>query len=109
MSGDSNPSEIASTVTSSSDGLAKVITGASEAAGVAFSLASVEKFKHGKDSPDHVPDDTPLVLEARAAELEFLPSIEASGVTSADVEDAASKVTAADVTAAKAEVDKLAG
>jgi len=46
---------IASTVTSSTDDLAKVVTAGSEAAGVGFEVASVEKFKLHKDNPTQLP------------------------------------------------------
>jgi intracellular multiplication protein IcmD len=47
--------DIASTVTPSTADLAKVVTAGSEAAGVAFELGSVEKFKVHKDNPTQVP------------------------------------------------------
>ena len=47
--------EIATTVTSSTADLAKVVTAGSEAAGVGFEVASVEKFKAHKDNPTQVP------------------------------------------------------
>jgi hypothetical protein len=108
---------IASSVTPSDANLEKVVTGASEAAGVAFSAAAVEKFKHDKDSGDHPSAGTPLALDATAAALLFEPTVlgakgltvEDSGVTSADVESAAGKLTGADAAAAKTEVEKLAG
>ena len=45
----------ASTVTTSNADLAEVITGASDAAGVAFGVASAEKFKVHKDNPTQIP------------------------------------------------------
>jgi hypothetical protein len=47
--------EIASKVTPSDANLTEVITGASEAAGVAEEAASIEKFKLHKDNPTQIP------------------------------------------------------
>jgi intracellular multiplication protein IcmD len=47
--------EIATNVTSNAEDATKVVTGASEAAGVAFEVASVEKFKVHKDNPTQIP------------------------------------------------------
>jgi intracellular multiplication protein IcmD len=47
--------EVASTVTSNTDDLAKVVTAGSEAAGVGFAVASTEKFKAHKDNPTQIP------------------------------------------------------
>jgi intracellular multiplication protein IcmD len=47
--------EIASTVTSETPDLTQVITGASEAAGVAEAAASIGKFKLHKDNPTQIP------------------------------------------------------
>jgi intracellular multiplication protein IcmD len=80
---------IASNVTSSSDvDLEKAITGASEAAGAAYSVASIEEFKRHKDNPTQIPVGTPKALEVTAAALEVAPSLEGTG-------DAASDATAA--------------
>ena len=58
MPEDTTPDDIgtlASSVTSSSDDLAKVITAGSEAAGVGFEAASILKFKTHKDNPTQIP------------------------------------------------------
>lgn len=102
-------SQVESAVTSDDVNLSKVITAGSEAAGVAFSVASVAKFKHAKDGPEHSHAGTPIAEDVAAAELLALPSLEGSDLTASDVKDAASKVSAADVTAAKTEAEKLAG
>jgi len=47
--------EIASQVTTQTTGLTEVITGASEAAGAAEAVASIEKFKLHKDNPTQIP------------------------------------------------------
>jgi intracellular multiplication protein IcmD len=47
--------EIASSVTSSDANLTEIITGGSEAAGAAESVASIEKFKLHKDNPTQIP------------------------------------------------------
>jgi hypothetical protein len=109
MPDETNLGEIASTVTSSTSGLTEAITGASYAAGVAFSAASVEKFKREKDGSEHHAEGTPLALDATAAALLLVPTIEGADITKADVESAASKLTDADLDAAKTEVEKLAG
>lgn len=114
MSDSEEIGNIASAVTSSDASLGKIVTGASEAAGVAFSAAAVEKFKHEKDSGDRPSVGTPLALDATAAALLFEPTVlneegADKTITSAEVESAAGKLTGADATAAKTEVEKLAG
>ena len=52
---DKPQTEVATTVTSNADDLAKVVTAGSEAAGVGFEVASVEKFKAHKDNPTQTP------------------------------------------------------
>lgn len=55
MSDTPSTGEIASQVTSSDANLTQLVTGASEAAGVAEEAASIEKFKLHKDNPTQVP------------------------------------------------------
>lgn len=55
MSDTPSPGEMASKVTTQTDGLTEVITGASEAAGAAEEVASIEKFKLHKDNPTQIP------------------------------------------------------
>jgi intracellular multiplication protein IcmD len=55
MSDTPQTGDIAANVTSNTEDAAKIITGASEAAGAAFEVASVEKFKVHKDNPTQVP------------------------------------------------------
>ena len=55
MSDTPSTGEIASKVTAQTTGLTEVITGASEAAGAAEEVASIEKFKLHKDNPTQIP------------------------------------------------------
>jgi intracellular multiplication protein IcmD len=55
MSDTPSTGEIASQVTSSDANLTELVTGASEAAGAAEEVASIEKFKLHKDNPTQVP------------------------------------------------------
>jgi len=55
MSDTPSTGEIASKVTSSDANLTDIITGASEAAGAAEAVGSVEKFKLHKDNPTQIP------------------------------------------------------
>ena len=82
---------IASTVTSSDADLAKVITGTSEAAGVAFEAASIGKFKVHKDNPTQIPLGTPAGLAAGATAKELASSLEGSGDAESAATDAAAK------------------
>ena len=52
---DNEIGSMASTVTSSTDDLPKVVTGASEAAGVGEAVVEIEKFKVHKDNPTQIP------------------------------------------------------
>lgn len=52
-----------------------VITAASEAAGLAFSLAALVKFTQHKDNPTQIPVGTPIALLFIAAALLFVPTI----------------------------------
>jgi len=102
---DSELGSIASTVTSSEGtGLEKAITGASEAAGAAYSVASIEKFKRHKDNPTQIPVGTPLALDATAAALEFGPSLKAAGDAVSD--DTASGDAASDAAVAKGKLEE---
>ena len=90
---DSELGSIASTVTSpEGTGLEKAITGASEAAGAAYGVASIEKFKVHKDNPTQIPVGTPLALDATAAALEVAPSLEGTGDAASDAAAAKSKL-----------------
>lgn len=62
--------------------VAKLITGASYVAGLAFSIGAIMKFKAHKDNPTQTPISTPIVLLFVAAALLFIPAIFSStGVT----------------------------
>jgi intracellular multiplication protein IcmD len=73
---------IATGLTSSFSGLAKLITAASYLAGIGFALAAIMKFKAHKDNPTQIPVGTPIALVFVAAALMFLPTVyTSSGVT----------------------------
>lgn len=71
--------EVAATVTTSMDNVAKLITAASYVAGIGFALMGMLKFKAHKDNPTQVPLSQPIVLLAIAAGLVFLPSLITTG------------------------------
>lgn len=66
---------VASTITSSFQDIAKLITAGSYLAGLAFSIGAIMKFKSHKDNPTQIPIGTPIALVFVAAALLFLPSI----------------------------------
>lgn len=66
---------MASSVTSSFESLAKLITAGSYLAGLGFAISAILKFKQHKDSPAQIPIGTPIALVFIAAALLFLPSI----------------------------------
>ncbi len=72
---------MASSITSSFDQVAKLITAGSYLAGLGFSIGAIMKFKQHKDNPTQIPIGTPVALVFIAAALLFLPSI--LGVTGA--------------------------
>ena len=55
MSDTPSTDEIASRVTTQTEGLTGVITAGSEAAGAAEEVATIEKFKLHKDAPTQIP------------------------------------------------------
>jgi hypothetical protein len=55
MSDTKDLGDVASNVTPDTEDLAKVVTAGSEAAGVGFGVAGVEKFKLHKDNPTQLP------------------------------------------------------
>lgn len=66
---------VASTVYSSFQNIAKLITAGSYLAGLAFAIGAIMKFKQHKDNPTQVPIGTPIALLFIAAALLFLPSL----------------------------------
>jgi len=116
---------MASSVTSSFDSMAKLVTAGSYVAGFGFSVASITQFKAHKDNPTQIPVGTPAALIAVSAALMYLPSIVSvagttsfggaaatTGISAADVKTAASTagVTSSDVSAAEsAAKEKLSG
>jgi intracellular multiplication protein IcmD len=67
--------EMASTITSSMEAIAKLVTAGSYLAGLGFALGSIMKFKQHKDNPTQIPIGTPIALIFIGAALLFLPSI----------------------------------
>lgn len=68
-------SDVANTVTSNLDGVAKLITACSYVAGLGFAVGAILKFKAHKDNPQQIPVGTPIALVFIAAALLFLPSL----------------------------------
>lgn len=66
---------IATNVTGSFYGLAKLITAGSYISGMGFTLSSILKFKQHKDNPTQIPIGTPIALLFVGAALIFLPSL----------------------------------
>lgn len=66
---------IATTITGSFEGLAKLITAGAYIAGIGFALSAILKFKQHKDNPQQIPIGTPIALLFIAAGLIFLPTI----------------------------------
>ncbi len=66
---------VATTVTDSMTGIAKLITAGSLVAGMAFAVGAILKFKQHKDNPTQIPVGTPIALIFIAAALLFLPTI----------------------------------
>jgi len=66
---------MASSILSSFQSLAKLITGGSYIAGLGFSIGAIMKFKQHKDNPTQIPIGTPIALMFIAAALLFLPTI----------------------------------
>lgn len=73
---------IAQTATGNLANIAKLITGASYVAGMAFAVGAIVKFKAHKDNPTQIPIGTPIALLFVGAALIFAPSVfKASGST----------------------------
>lgn len=67
--------EIATNITGSFEGLARLITAAAYIAGIGFAMSAILKFKQHKDNPQQVTIGTPIALLFIAAALIFLPTI----------------------------------
>ena len=73
---------IATHLTASFSGIAKLITGASYLAGIAFAVGAIMKFKQHKDNPTQIPIGTPIALLFISAALMFLPTVyQSAGVS----------------------------
>ncbi len=66
---------IATNITTSFYGIARLVTAGSYIAGMGFALSSILKFKQHKDNPTQIPIGTPIALLFIAAALIFLPTI----------------------------------
>lgn len=66
---------IATTITGSFYGLAKLITAGAYIAGVGFALTALLKFKAHKDNPQQIPIGTPVALLFIGGALLFLPNL----------------------------------
>lgn len=74
--------EMASELTSNLPNIAKLVTGASFLAGLAFAFAAIMKFKQHKDNPTQIPIGTPIAMLFIAVALLFLPALfRAAGTT----------------------------
>lgn len=66
---------VATTITSNFENLAKLMTAIAYIAGVAFAIAAIMKFKQHKDNPTQIPIGTPIALLFVSAALLFLPTV----------------------------------
>lgn len=67
--------QLATNVTGSFAGVAKLITAGSYIAGMGFALSSILKFKQHKDNPQQITIGAPIALLFIGAALIFLPTI----------------------------------
>ena len=75
LASDATIGSIATKVTGSMAGLAKLITAGAYVGGFGFAVASILKFKAHKDNPTQIPVGTPIALLFVAAALIFLPEV----------------------------------
>src|SRR3990167_4685119 len=66
---------VAATATSNLAAVARLITAASYAAGMAFAVGAIVKFKAHKDNPTQIPIGTPIALLFVGAALIFAPTV----------------------------------
>ncbi|OGT50639.1 MAG: type IV secretion protein IcmD [Gammaproteobacteria bacterium RIFCSPHIGHO2_12_FULL_41_15] len=66
---------MASKVTESFGGIAKLISAGSYIAGLGFGLGAIMKFKQHKDNPTQVPIGTPIAMAFIASALLFFPVV----------------------------------
>ncbi len=66
---------IASNVTSTFQGVTRLITAVSYVTGIGFALGAITKFKQHKDNPAQIPIATPITLVGVSASLLFFPSV----------------------------------
>ena len=67
--------QVAQNVTGNLGAIAKLITGASYVAGMAFAVGAIVKFKAHKDNPTQIPIGTPIALLFVGAALIFAPTV----------------------------------
>lgn len=68
-------STIATNITSTFKGLAKLITALAYVAGLGFAVGAIFKFKAHKDNPTQIPVGTPIALLFVGAALIFMPNV----------------------------------
>ena len=74
--------KVASVIQGNLGSLARLLTGASYLAGMAFAVGAIVKFKAHKDNPTQIPIGTPIALLFVGAALIFIPAVfRASGQT----------------------------
>lgn len=66
---------IATNLTNSFSGIAKLITGGAYLAGAAFAVGAIMKFKQHRDNPTQIPIGAPIALLFIAAALLYLPTV----------------------------------
>lgn len=66
---------VAAQVTSNLANIARLVTGASYVAGMAFAVGAIVKFKAHKDNPTQIPIGTPIALLFIGAALIFIPTV----------------------------------
>ena len=73
---------VAANISSNLGGIAKLVTGGSYVAGMAFAVGAIVKFKAHKDNPTQIAISMPITLLFVGAALIFIPSVfTSSGAT----------------------------
>lgn len=79
---DASLGDLATNLSDSFQGIAKLMIGTAYVAGIGFGISAIFKFKQHKDNPTQVPIGTPFALLAISVLLVFLPNIYAPAGTS---------------------------
>lgn len=66
---------LAGSITSSFEGIGKLMIATAYVAGIGFAIAAIFKFKQHRDNPTQIPIGTPVALLAVGIVLIFLPGI----------------------------------